>query len=216
MEPIAINLNPPEKNSPSGRLYFLDNLRTFIILLVVVFHTAYAYSVYFSRGWYVLDQQSPKSLFFDIFILTAYAFMMPIIFFIAGYFGIHSLVRKGQLLFWKDKLLKIVIPWGLGVIFIAPVVAYLHPVSLNLHPNYLHYWLHYFSSRDYRIYGQAPFYFLGELTLYYLILSIVYQIYRPFGQVGGKSLFASGCFFLLFGLVTGTFFWGGNLIFSDI
>ena len=108
--PLAINPSLPEQNSPSGRVYFLDNLKTFIILLVVFFHSAYAYSIYYSQEWFVLDTQ--KSLFFDIFITVAFTFMMPVMFFVAGYFGNRSLAHKGQLPFWRDKFYRIVIPWG--------------------------------------------------------------------------------------------------------
>jgi hypothetical protein len=75
---IATNPNLPERDSPSGRFYFLDNLKTLIILLVVFFHAAYAYSIYWSQDWYVVDKQ--KSLFFDVFIMSAFAFMMPVMF----------------------------------------------------------------------------------------------------------------------------------------
>ena len=76
---LAINPSLPEQNILSGRVYFLDNLKTFIILLVVGFHAAYAYSIYLSQDWYVVDPQ--KSQFFDVFILSAFAFMMPVMFF---------------------------------------------------------------------------------------------------------------------------------------
>jgi glucans biosynthesis protein C len=212
---MEITPNLPEQNSPSGRLYFLDNLRSFIILLVVVFHTAFPYSVNFSAGsdWYVVDRQ--HSLFFDIFIMSAYAFLMPVMFFIAGYFGIQSLARKGQLTFWRDKLLRIVIPWALGVIFLAPVFGYIHSLSRNLHPAYLNYWVSYFFGQEYQKHGQLHFYFLGVLTLYYVVLSIVYQIYKPLGKISHRPIRSFRGFFILFGLATGIIFFCGNLVINE-
>jgi glucan biosynthesis protein C len=211
--PLAINPSLPKQNSPSGRLYFLDNLKTFIILLVVFFHSGYAYSIYYSEDWYVLDAQ--KSLFFDIFITVAFAFMMPVMFFVAGYFGNRSLARKGQLSFWRDKFYRIIIPWALGVLILAPARGYMHSLSRNLYPSYLGYWAHYFFGKEYQTHGQAQFYFLGMLTLFYAVLSVVYLIRRSIGNVSKKPTKPSSLFFILFGLGTGLIFFGGNLVIGE-
>jgi hypothetical protein len=211
----ALTINPslPEQNSPSGRIYFLDNLKTFIILLVVFFHSAYAYSIYYSEDWFVVDTQ--KSFFFDVFIMVAFAFMMPVMFFVAGYFGDRSLARKGQLWFWRDKFYRIIIPWALGVLILAPARGYMHSLSRNLYPSYLGYWAHYFFGKEYQTHGQAQFYFLGMLTLFYGALSVLYLIRRPIGNIGSKPTKPSSLFFILFGLATGLIFFGGNLVIGE-
>jgi peptidoglycan/LPS O-acetylase OafA/YrhL len=211
--PLAINPSLPEQNSPSGRVYFLDNLKTFIILLVVFFHSAYAYSIYYSEDWYVVDIQ--KNLFFDVFITVAFAFMMPVMFFVAGYFGNRSLARKGLLPFWSDKFYRIVIPWALGVLILAPARGYMHSLSRNLYPSYLGYWAHYFFGKEYQTHGQAQFYFLGMLTLFYAVLSVVYLIRRSIGNVSNKPTKPSSLFLILFGLGTGLIFLGGNLVIGE-
>lgn len=205
--------NLSEQSNPSERLYFLDNLRTFIILFVVIFHTAHAFSLYFSQGWYVVNNQ--KSLFFDIFILSVYSFLMPVMFFIAGFFGIRSLARKGQLTFWKDKFFRIMLPWVLGVILLAPAMTYTQYLSRGLHPAYLNYWLHYFFSPDYQNRGQGPLYYLGVLSLYYAVLSIVYLIYKPLSAVHSNPVKTSRKFLILFGLATGIVFFCGNLLINE-
>lgn len=211
--PLAISPGPTEQNSPSGRLYFLDNLKTFIILLVVFFYSAYAYSIYFSEDWFVVDTQ--KSLFFDVFIMVAFAFLMPVMFFVAGYFGNRSLARKELLPFWRDKFYRIIIPWALGVLILAPARGYMHSLSRNLYPSYLGYWAHYFFGEEYQTHGQAQFYFLGMLTLFYAALSVLYLIRRPIGNVSDKPTNPSSLFFVLFGLGTGLIFWGGNLVIGE-
>jgi glucan biosynthesis protein C len=211
--PLAIKPSLPEQSSPPGRLYFLDNLKTFIILLVVFFHSAYAYSIYYSEDWYVVDAQ--KSLFFDVFITVAFAFMMPVMFFVAGYFGNRSLARKGQLSFWRDKFYRIIIPWALGVLILAPNRGYMYSLSRNLYPSYLGYWAHYFFGKEYQTHGQAQFYFLGMLTLFYAVLSVVYLIHRPIGDVSNQPTKPSSLSFILFGLGTGLIFFGGNLVIGE-
>jgi glucans biosynthesis protein C len=208
--PVAANQSIVRDN-PSGRVYFLDNLKTFIILLVVFFHSAYAYALYLSQDWYVVDAQ--HNLFFDVFIVTAFAFMMPVMFFVAGYMGIGSLARKGQAAFWRDRLLRIIAPWALGVIVVAPAISYMSSVSRGIYPPYLSYWAHYFFGPEYQSHGQVHFYFLCVLTLYYAALSVAYLIYKPLGSRSTKK--PSGRFLALFGVATGIFFFVGTLFFDE-
>ena len=96
-----------------------------------------------------------KSLYFDVFIMGAFAFMMPMMSFVSGYFGIGSMVHKGQLNFWRYKFYRIVIPWALGVVFLAPTIGYMHSVSRNLYPPYPGYFAHYFFGKEYQSLGQV-------------------------------------------------------------
>lgn len=106
-----------------NRLAFLDNLRSFIVLLVVVLHVGVAYS----NGlpwWYVTD--SDKSSFFDLSTCVLDSFMMPVLFFIAGYFALPSLRRRAVGAFMAAKLKRLGIPWFFGVFFLVPVMPYLY------------------------------------------------------------------------------------------
>ena len=76
------------------RLFFLDNLRSATILLVVVFHAALAYMIYVPEWWYVIDPKRVLSA--DILVIWADIFIMPIMFFISGYFGIKSLAKRSE------------------------------------------------------------------------------------------------------------------------
>jgi peptidoglycan/LPS O-acetylase OafA/YrhL len=42
----------------TNRIYFLDNLRAFVIVLVVVLHGSMTYMAYAPPWWYVLDSQN--------------------------------------------------------------------------------------------------------------------------------------------------------------
>ena len=200
------------RDNPSGRVLFLDNLKTFIIFLVVFFHSAHAYALYLSQDWYVVDTR--HSLFFDVFIITAFAFMMPVMFFVAGYMGIGSLVRKGQATFWRDKLLRIIAPWTLGAVVVAPAISYMARVSRGIYPPYLSYWARYFFSADYQSHGQVHFYFLCVLTLYYVALSLACLVYKPLRRTATPKR-PSASFLALFGLATGIFFFIGSLFFDE-
>ena len=74
------------------RLYFLDHLKWFIIWLMVVFHAAMCYMAFAPQWWYVVDGREPV-FSATVFICWADIFIMPVMFFISGYFGLQSLVR---------------------------------------------------------------------------------------------------------------------------
>jgi len=96
---------------PSKRLYFLDNLRAFVIMLVIVLHASITYMAYAPVWWYVLNPQN--SLFFTMLVLLIDVPIMQIMFFISGYFAMPSLQKRGSASFLKDKCIHIGIPWVL-------------------------------------------------------------------------------------------------------
>jgi len=107
----------------SGRITFLDNLRAFVIVLVVILHGSMVYMVGAPEWWYVVDTQN--SLFFTILVLLIDVPIMLIMFFIAGYFAMPSLVKRGPEQFLKDKFIRVGAPWLVGVFFLAPLTAYM-------------------------------------------------------------------------------------------
>ncbi len=107
------------------RILFFDNMRYLMVLLVVVLHVACGYSHY-TTWWAVNDD---NSVFFDFILRFLGVFLMPTLFFIAGYFTLPSLHRKGTWLFIKSKLIRLGIPWLIGVLLLGPVRIYIHEYS---------------------------------------------------------------------------------------
>ena len=62
-----------EKN----RIYFLDNLRTFIIFLVVCYHTGWVYESSGVLSWAWIVDDPSKNNFTGLFNLILDIFMMP-------------------------------------------------------------------------------------------------------------------------------------------
>lgn len=58
------------------RLYFLDNLKWFIIWLMVIFHGAMCYMAYAREWWYVVDKSQPV-FSATLFICWVDVFIMP-------------------------------------------------------------------------------------------------------------------------------------------
>ena len=122
--------------SKPKRIFFLDNLKAFIVTLMIVFHIAMSYMAYAPEWWYAVDKSDPQMSFL-MFVLWADIFIMPVMFFISGYFGIMSLSKQSTKKFWCSKWLRVGIPWVLGVIFLAGPVTYLcfltKGVPMSLH-----------------------------------------------------------------------------------
>ncbi|HKI90596.1 MAG TPA: acyltransferase family protein, partial [Draconibacterium sp.] len=100
------------------RVYFLDNLRTFLILLVVILHSGMTYEQGFDAFWIVSDpaKWNPIALvrlYLDLFVM----FML---FFISGYFIPNSVKNKNAWEFIKSKFKRIMIPWIIAVFTLIP------------------------------------------------------------------------------------------------
>ena len=100
------------------RIYFLDNLRTLMILLVVVLHAGMTYEKGFDSFWIVSD----PAKFDPIALVRMYLdlFVMFIIFFISGYFVPRSIKDKSARDFLKLKFKRIMIPWLIAVFTLIP------------------------------------------------------------------------------------------------
>ena len=194
----------------NSRMYFLDNLRSFIIMLMVVFHGALAYMVYAPEWWYVVDHQ--KNLFFDLFVVFADNFIMPIMFFISGYFGIKSLVKRTASDFWNDKFKVIIAPWIFGSMLIAPIIAFLTPASRYVPISFTEFYKTLFWGPYYQ---HAHYWYLGFLVLLYVLLVIAHKINPKIGEVSPNTNAPSFLFFLMIGLLGGLGYWAVNLVYAD-
>jgi glucan biosynthesis protein C len=106
----------------SDRIYYLDYLRGFMILLVVLDHSMHGYTRYFAQMWFMQDVERSEVL--DVFHLHNDAIMMPFMFFLAGLFVFSSLERRGLLSYIGERFWRLVVPLVFGVLFIAPFMTY--------------------------------------------------------------------------------------------
>ncbi|MBC9786496.1 acyltransferase [Heliobacterium chlorum] len=190
------------------RLYFIDNLRVFVIFFVILLHTAMSYMVYAPEWWYVVDEQ--RNLFFDLFVLLTDVFIMPIMFFSAGYFVLPTLIGKGPLHFWLDKVRRILLPWIFGVLFLAPFISYMIVFSRSdTPPDYLSFWFGPFWGPYFQ---HAHYWFLGVLSLFFLLLTLTYLVIPGSFEKGGRT-YPSPLLFIVFLILTTGAFFVGNLFY---
>ncbi len=110
----GLSLNP-------NRSQFFDTVRNLAMLSVVLFHAVAAYSTV-TPHWSVHDGSSFAA---DIIRKVFDVFMMPIFFFVAGYFALPSLLKKGAWQFLRGKFNRLGIPWLFAIFVIIPIFQYL-------------------------------------------------------------------------------------------
>jgi len=97
-------------NTKKTRTSYLDNLRIYLIILVILHHASLAYGG--SGGWairdVVTDELSP--IFLVLFNALNQSYFMTAFFLLAGYFTPRSFERKGTKNFLLDRFVRLGIP----------------------------------------------------------------------------------------------------------
>jgi acyltransferase-like protein len=169
----------PAQKTGGDRILFLDNTRYLMVLLVVIFHSALAYN---SQGWPVKDYNSE---FFDYVTRTLDIFLMPVLFFIAGYFALPSLHKKNTWLFVKNKIKRLGIPWLVGVMLMGPIKDFIHYYSVS--HGYINLWNAFLTKMKIAftfgtgIITQTPefnhlhFWFISLLFFFFIVFALLHK-----------------------------------------
>jgi glucan biosynthesis protein C len=107
------------------RLYFIDNLRWVMIMLVVSMHAAVTYSGH--GGWYVTEPARlgmAQEITFVTYQVFLQSFFMGFLFFLAGYFVPGAFDRKGAGRFLADRAYRLGLPALFFIFVIQPVTCY--------------------------------------------------------------------------------------------
>jgi len=102
---------------------FLDNLRTLMVLLVLIFHSGAGYGS--AVSFWPFHEENPSRTI-DLLMLLMDMFMMSILFFIAGYFTLPSLTKHGTRLFLLRKLKRLGLPWLMVTFLLLPILDHIH------------------------------------------------------------------------------------------
>jgi fucose 4-O-acetylase-like acetyltransferase len=163
-QPAGQSTAPP---ITSSRLLYVDNLRTALMALVVIHHSAIGYSNV-PRWYYTEPPTDPSGTLLDVMILLNQAFFMGAFFLISGLFVPGSYDRKGTTHFIKKRLLRLGIPlllWLLAVRPLATVGGY----TAAQQGTELPYWQYYLHSLT-----PGPMWFVEVL----LVFSALYVLWR--------------------------------------
>ncbi|MGB2884479.1 MAG: acyltransferase family protein, partial [Dehalococcoidia bacterium] len=153
-----------------NRIYWLDNLRTFMIFLVVLLHAGIVYerSGVGALFWIVSDTSTNNLSGILNFIIDIIA--MPTIFFISGFFAHSSLKNKSGWAFLKGKFKRLIVPWIFAVLTLIPLYKIIFHYSRYIPQES---WTTYFHFSN-GIISQSWLWFLPVLFLFdilYLFIS---------------------------------------------
>jgi glucans biosynthesis protein C len=127
------------------RLYYLDNLKVFLIILVIMHHVGQAYGSTGGVWFYSYPGERVKLL--GLFFLFNASFFMGLFFFISGYFFSGSFDRHGAYKFIAQKLTRFGIPLIFASLIMIPVLEYIKYMTYVDHIGfadfYIRHWLGY-------------------------------------------------------------------------
>ena len=154
-----------------NRIYWLDNLRTCMIFLVILLHAALVYEkTGMGALWWIVVEPSNSDLPGILFLILN-IFVIATIFFVSGFVTPLSLKNKTAWAFLKCKFKRLMIPWIISVLTLIPLYKIIFLCSRNLPQES---WTTYFHWST--IWSQNWLWFLPVLFLFdilYLLLSRV-------------------------------------------
>ena len=146
------------------RIYWLDNLRTFMIFLVVLLHAALVYEkTGLGAAWWIICEPSNSNLPGILFLILN-IFVIATIFFVSGFLTPLSLKNKTAWAFLKSKFKRLMVPWSVAVLTLIPLYKVIFLYSRNLTQES---WTTYFHWNA--IWSQNWLWFLPVLFLFDMI-----------------------------------------------
>ena len=154
------------------RIYFLDNLRTVLIFLVVLLHAGLVYESVLVNSWIVSDPAKSNAI--GLIRLYLDLFVMFCIFFISGYFVSGSVDRQTGWQFVRSKLKRILIPWGVAVCTLIPAYKFIFLYSRGLSQEEWFSYFHFYerTGSDLRWFANDP----GQSWLWFLPVLFAFQL----------------------------------------
>ncbi|MEI6060475.1 MAG: acyltransferase family protein [Bacteroidota bacterium] len=156
-----------------SRLVYLDNIKVFLISYVIMAHIASSYGGIGGGKWSYIEPAETMltKISLTLFALFAYAFLMGMFIFIAGYFTYPSLKRKGTVSFLKDRMIRLAIPLLIYYFVIGPLVKYISSSAKGYNGT-----LFQFLSESYHsgVYGHIGVMWFVVLILFF---SVVYAFF---------------------------------------
>nr|GAT48753.1 acyltransferase 3 [Mycena chlorophos] len=161
-----------------SRIHFLDNLRSFLIVLVILHHAALPYSALVAVFW---PYKSPYHVWrfsqaiITLFVALNQTFFMGLLFFLAGHFSSIAIERKSYRAFCVDRLKRLGIPMVVYTLLVHPIllilVEWAHRGSIG--SALKNYYLHLNGVR-------GPIWFIATLLAFDLIYASIHLIVPSF------------------------------------
>ncbi len=184
------------------RLYYLDNLKVLLIVLVIMHHVGQGYGP--TGGWWFYTAAHPQKLeWMGRFFCVNASFFMGLFFMISGYFFAPSFDKKGFRKFTTDKLVRYGIPLVFAYGIMMPAVFYFNYELYSDNPSLPFYtffqkiylgtgpqpgWFRPILTWPERRLGFGHLWFVENLLVYALLYAVLRVILRKTSFAGKFNL----------------------------
>lgn len=171
----------------------LDNLRAFVILIVLAFHSVLAYLQFLPDAPYRFDAppykwqsfaiiDGARFIGFDLFCAYQDVYLMSLMFFLSGLFVWSSLVRKGSWTFLADRFVRLGLPFALALMLLMPVTLYPTYRLTATDPTIAAFWREFMALP---FWPSGPQWFLWQLLSLNIIAAVLYLLWPKALQASG-------------------------------
>lgn len=203
----------------------INNLRGFVIVMVVAFHSCMAYlssqpatQPPFGSATWIADPivDGARWLPLDLFSAFQFLHLMQLLFFLSGLFVWSSLRRKGAAAFLRDRALRLGIPFAIGTCLLMPAAYYSVYRVTAADPGIGAFWQHWIALP---FWPNGPMWFLWFLLVLDCCAAGFYQfapraIDRLAGRVSAATRDAPGRFFVALVAASAIAYFAAALFFS--
>lgn len=170
---LIVKLQGVQQMAERERLCYVDNLKVFLIVLVIVHHVGQAYGSTGGIWFYSYPGERVKAL--GLLFLFNASFFMGLFFFVSGYFFPASFDRHGVRKFVTDKLIRFGVPLAFAAFVMSPLLSYVmysnYVSPINFTDFYIQHWFGYTSNAGIHqhLFNFAHFWFIEHLLVYAML-----------------------------------------------
>ena len=170
------------------RKHYIDNLRSFAILLLFPVHTFMIWNDFGSR-FYIWEGES-KLL--STLIVLVNPWFMPLLFILAGISARHALEKRTKKEFMQERLLKLLVPFLIGILFLVPFQTlyarkYFDHYQGSLSAHWAYFFTHVTDLCGYDgAFSPGHLWFILFLFLISVISLLIFQ-YMPYERLAEKT-----------------------------
>jgi fucose 4-O-acetylase-like acetyltransferase len=164
------------------RINWMDNLRTFIIFLVVLYHVGGVYEAAGLWGWFWIVDDPDTIAWVGILGVAIDTFIMATMFLISGYLTPASMENKTSWEFFKAKFMRLVVPWMIAVLTLIPLYRVIFLYSRGLPQEH---WSTYFHITN--VNSQNWLWFLPLLFTFDLVYLLLKKANIKFPNISLKT-----------------------------
>src|SRR4051795_2587368 len=186
----------------------IDRARTFLTLVVLLHHAVIPYT-YFGHT-------DPKSFAgFDGVVLATDSFFMAMFFFLSGLFVWPGLGHKAPHIFFRDRLLRLGLPFAIAALTLIPLAYYAIELRANPEATFAAYW---WKTVTVGPWPSGPIWFIWVLLTFDTSASLLDRVSPrlpdPINRLSQRAFDHPRDFFFVFLLITGLLYIPSRVFFG--